>query len=516
MSAATEPVTKLDLRIMLSSERLRAALIAVLSGVLFALAFPRAGFAWAAPLGAGALFWTWQRASLKRAFFLGWLCGIVFFTIAFWWWSTTIQTAVGPLAYVAVIFSAALEGLAIACAAAMTVIARRRVVPALVPLAAALAFAITEWIRSIGVIGVPFAQLGTTQVETPLRALGAYIGTSGLTLAVFALGAYAAYALRTRTWQAFASCALVIVVAASAAWSAWPARAVAAPRIPVVAVQANIAQSLKWQPGSLQRAVTVYTAMTRIAIAHHPQLVVWPETVIALYGEGLNGDPQLIAQFTALAEQANATIVVGGIRLHDGQYYNSLYMFTPAGISGVYDKRQLVPFAEHFPSKQFLFWLPYIGALNGNYAQGDGSGVFTTNAGLPIGALICWESAFGDLAYDEVRNGAQVLVIATDDAWFGTSSGPYQHAQIAQMRAIESGEYVVRAAATGISGIIAPDGTWQTRLPLDVPGTASGFVGPAVGSFFARIGPTRVWLALIAFYALLLLAAGPRVAERAR
>jgi apolipoprotein N-acyltransferase len=291
---------------------------------------------------------------------------------------------------------------------------------------------------------------------------------------------------------------------------------VAAPRIPVVAVQANIAQSLKWQPGSLQRAVTLYTAMTRIAIAHHPQLIVWPETVIALYGEGLNGDPQLIAQFTALAEQANATIVVGGIRLRNGQYYNSLYLFTPTGISGVYDKRQLVPFAEHFPGKQFLFWLPYIGALNGNYAEGDGSGVFATSTGLSIGALICWESAFGDLAYDEVRHGARVLVIATDDAWFGTSSGPYQHAQIAQMRAIESGEYVVRAAATGISGIVAPDGTWQTRLPLDVPGNASGFVGPAVGSFFARVGPTRVWLALIAFYALLLLVAGRRDAGQAR
>jgi apolipoprotein N-acyltransferase len=495
---------------MLSSERLRAALIAMLSGVLFALAFPRVGFAWAAPLGAGALFWTWQRASLKRAFFLGWLCGIVFFTITFWWWSTTIQSAVGFLAYAAVIASAALEGLAIACAGALTVIARGRVAPALVPLVAALAFAITEWLRSIGVIGVPFGQLGTTQVETPLRALGAYAGTSGLTLAVFALGAYAAYALRTRSWRSFASCALVVILATGAAWVAWPARHVPAPRVPVVAIQANIAQSLKWQPGSLQRAVTLYTAMTRIASAHHPQLIVWPETVIALYGEGLNGDPQLITQFTALAEQANATIVVGGIRLNNGQYYNSLYLFTPAGISGVYDKRQLVPFAEHFPGKQFLWWLPYVGALNGNYAQGDGSGVFATTAGLRIGALICWESAFGDLAYDEVRSGAQVLVIATDDAWFGTSSGPYQHAQIAQMRAIESGEYVVRAAATGISGIIAPDGRWQTRLPLEVPGNAAGFVGPAAGSVFARVGPTRVWIGLIALYALLLLIPGRR------
>lgn len=488
---------------MLSSERLRAALIAVLSGLLFALAFPRAGFAWAAPLGAGALFWTWQRASWKRAFYLGWLCGIVFFTISFWWWSTTIQTAVGPLAYAAVIASAAIEGLAIALAGVMTSIAGRRVAPALVPLAAALAFAITEWLRSIGEFGVPFAQLGVTQVETPLRALGAFIGTSGLTLAIFALGAYAAYGVRTRTWRAFVACVALLAIAASAAWLAWPARNAPTPQVPVVAVQGNIAQSLKWQPGSLERAVKIYTAMTRTAIALHPRLIVWPETVIALSGAGLNQDSQLLARFTSLAAQANATIVAGSIHVTQSQYYNALFLFTPSGVSGIYDKRQLVPFAEYFPGKQFLWWLPYVGSLNGGFSEGDGSGVFSTSAGLSIGELICWESAFGDLAYDEVRNGAQVLVVSTDDAWFGTSSGPYQHAQIAQMRAIESGEYVVRAAATGISGIIAPDGSWQARLPLDVQGNVSGEVGPPVGSFFARIGPTRIWIALIALYVLL-------------
>ncbi|HUN29115.1 MAG TPA: apolipoprotein N-acyltransferase, partial [Alphaproteobacteria bacterium] len=457
-----------------------------------------------APLGAGALFWTWQRASWRRALCLGLLCGIVFFTISFWWWSTTIQTVVGPLAYVAVVAGAAIEALAIGLAGVMTAIASRRVAPALLPLAAALAFASTEWLRSIGVIGVPFAQLGVTQVETPLRALGAFIGTSGLTLTVFALGAYAAYALRTRTGRAFAACAVVVAVAAVAAWSAWPARFAPAPRVPVVAVQGNIAQSLKWQPGSLERAVERYTAMTRTAMSLHPRLIVWPETVIAMSGEGLNQDSQLLEQFTLLAAQANATIVAGSIHVSQNRYYNSLYLFTPIGLAGIYDKRQLVPFAEHFPGKAFLWWLPYVGSLNGGFSEGDGTGVFPTTAGLAIGELICWESAFGDLAYDEVRDGAQVLVVSTDDAWFGTSSGPYQHAQIAQMRAIESGEYVVRAAATGISGIVAPDGTWQERLPLDVQGNVSGKVGPAVGSVFARVGPTRIWFALLALYLLLI------------
>ncbi|HTX55983.1 MAG TPA: apolipoprotein N-acyltransferase [Candidatus Acidoferrales bacterium] len=500
---------------MLSSERLRAALLAALAGLLFALAFPRAGFAWAPPLGAGALFWTWQCASWKRALFLGWICGLVFFTISFWWWSTTIQTAVGALAYAAVVASAAIEALAIGLAGVMTAIASRRTAPALVPLAAACAFAITEWLRSIGPLGVPFAQLGVTQVETPLRALGAYVGTAGLTATVFCAGAYGAYALRARGARAFIACIAVIAIAAGAAWFAWPARRASAPVVPVVAVQGNIAQSLKWQPGSLTRAVDVYTAMTRAAIALHPRLIVWPETVIAISGAGLNGDPALVTRFTGLAAQADATLIVGSIHVVNGRYYNALYVFTGAGIMGIYDKRQLVPFAEYFPGQRFLWWLPAVGALNGDFTPGDGNGVYATSAGLPIGALVCWESAFGDLAYDEMRDGAQVLVVATDDAWFGTSSGPYQHAQIAQMRAIEAGAYVVRAAATGISGIIAPDGTWEARLPLDVPGNVAGRVGPAVGSFFARIGPTRVWFAFIAVYALLLVTGRRRDEEPA-
>ena len=165
-------------------------------------------------------------------------------------------------------------------------------------------------------------------------------------------------------------------------------------------------------------------------------------------------------------------------------------------------------FAEWFPGRAFLSWLPYIGALNGGLTPGGTNGVYSTSA-LPIAPLICWESAFADLAYAQMQRNAQILVVSTDDAWFGTTSGPYMHAQIAQLRAVESGAYVVRAAATGISGIIAPDGRWQARSRLEQQTTVAGKVGRRVPTLFARIGPTRVALALIALYGLLFLV--PRV-----
>lgn len=490
---------------MLSSNRALSAALAAVGAVLLALSLPHFGAAWLAPIGASALFLAWEHTSWKRAFATGWFAGWIFFTISFWWWSTTIVTEVGWLAYVAVAAGAALEACAVGAAGALGALARARALPALAPLATAAAFTFTEWIRSIGVIGAPFAQLGYTQASTPLRVFAAFIGSNGITFVLCVCAAYLAYAIANQRYRALAIAVATTAVATVILWLAWPARSMPAPTIPVAAVQGNIAQSLKWQPGLLQMSIDRYAQMTRVAEAAQPKLILWPETVIALNGLGLTERPDLMQQFTALAKSGNTTIVAGSIRFMNAKAYNSLFVFTPIGMTGIYDKHQLVPFAEHFPGHEWLFWLPYIGSLNGNFGEGTTANVFPTAAGLTIGPLICWESAFSDLTYDEVRNGAQVLTIATDDAWFGTSSGPYQHAQIAQLRAVESGDYVLRAAATGISGVIAPDGTWQKQLPLQTQGIVEGKVGAPMPTLFSRIGPNNVFYGLVILYLLILL-----------
>jgi apolipoprotein N-acyltransferase len=123
---------------------------------------------------------------------------------------------------------------------------------------------------------------------------------------------------------------------------------------------------------------------------------------------------------------------------------------------------------------------------------------------LDVAPLICWESAFSDVVHDQIARGASMLAISTDDAWFGESAGPYQHAQIAQIRAIESGRWVLRAAATGISGIIAPSGHWTQRSNLDEQIAINGFVGPPVQTLFATLGPWNVAYMLFGFYVLAL------------
>lgn len=482
---------------------LRASVAAV-AALLLSLAFPKAGAAWLAPIGAAALFWAWEGASWKRAFGLGWFAGTIFFTINFWWWSTSIKEEVGALAYAAVVAGAALEAFAIGAVGALCALLYRRALPALAPLGVAAAFALFEWLRSVGVFGVPFGALGYTQADTPLRIFAAYGGTTSVTFVICALGAYLADAVRRQTLRPLLACAATIVLALAGAWWFWPARALPPAQIPVASVQGNIAQSLKWQAGSLEKAVATYTDLTQRAIARDPKLIVWPETVIAIRGAGLNQDPALIARFTQLAQAARATIVVGSIEVRGSGYYNALFFFTPQGLTATYDKRQLVPFAEFFPGKNVLGWLPYIGALNGGFSEGTVDGVYPTLAGLSAAPLICWESAFDDLAHSQIAQGAGLLVVSTDDAWFGTSSGPYQHAQIAQLRAVEAGAYVVRAAATGISGIIAPNGTWSAQLGLEREGVVQANVAPPVGSIFARLGPQPIAFAFGIVYLLAL------------
>ncbi len=482
---------------MVPSLPLRDAGVVACAAIVVAAAFPKFGAAWVVPFGTAGLFWVWQGSSWKGAALAGWFFGIIFFALDFAWVGHTVAHYIGVFGPFIAFGPALFEAPFIALAGLLASAAYARMRPAAAPLAVAAAFTICEWLRSIGVLAVPFDQLGYTQADSPLRALAAYGGTYGITFVLCVLGAYLADALRRRTWRPLAICAIAVAVATSLAWLAWPARHLSPPRIPVAAIQGNIAQSFKWN--SLPLAVTRYTTMTRAASAANPRLVVWPETVIPT---ALNVDLPLLHHFADLARETHTTIVAGSIDIKRRSVYNALFVFDPHGGYATYDKRQLVPFAESFPGRAFLSWLPYIAALNGGITSGRVDGVYATTA-LPIAPLICWESAFADLAYAQVRDGAQLLVISTDDAWFGETSGPYLHAQIAQLRAIETGAYVVRAAATGVSGIIAPDGTWQSRARVNQQRVVTGLVGARVPTLFSRIGPTNVALAFVALYVLL-------------
>ena len=475
--------------------RVRDAIVAACAGVVLALAFPKVGVAFFAPVGAAALFWTWRDASWKRAFGLGWFAGLIFFSIACSWAGYTVGPYLGAFAPAVVLVPAAYLGLFFGAAGAATSWARARAPRWAGPLVFAAAFAFFEWLRSIGTFGVPFGQLGTSQVGAPLAPLGAFAGTFGITFVLCALGGALADSLLRRTWRPIAGYAIATVALCALAWTFWPARFAAPPTVRVAAIQGDIAQSLKWTPGAAVVAIDRYEAQTRTLAAFHPQLVVWPETAVA---EPLNRDPRTLARLSDLSRDVNATLVVGAQRYQAPRgIYNSLYIFDHGSLTDIYDKRQMVPIVETMPP--FLAWLPYVSDLGGGaMSAGTRDSVYSAG-GLRFAPLICWETGFADVAHAQVRNGAQVLVVATDDAWFGETAGPPMHAQISQMTAIENGMWMVRAASTGVSGIIAPDGSYAARADLDVQAVVRGTVGLPPGSLYARTGP----LPIAAFFVLL-------------
>jgi apolipoprotein N-acyltransferase len=474
--------------------------VAAIGAGLLSLGLPKANLAPLGLVGLTLIFWAWFGLSPRSAFWTGWISGILYFSATFGWFGETAGAYVAPFGFALVLLPAILEGFAFAIAGALVALAWTAGRRTVAPLAGAAAFAALEWLRSSGPLGLPFGNLAYAYVGTPLAALAAYVGSFGLTFVVCVIAAYVAYALRTwrdeRASRTAATALLLVVVAATAAWAWWPARHAPRATVPVAAIQGNIAQSIKWTPGAFETANARYEALTRWAARGRPAFILWPETVVTTE---LNLDWGLLARIADLARQSNAELIVGAKELRPEGEYNSLYYFRPDGLAnGTYRKQRLVPFVEQLPAEGVLGRLPGA-SLVSRFRSGTTTGIRTVD-GLRIAPMICWESAFDGVAHSAVADGAQAFVIATDDAWFGRTAGPYQHAQIAQMRALETGAWIVRAAATGISGIIAPDGRYVQSAQLDHIAIVQGTIGPPARTLYASIGAIPVGLTLIALY----------------
>lgn len=498
---------------MFSSHSARALAAASLCAVALHFAFPRTGLVWLEPLALAGLFAVWFTLPPLAASINGYCTGIVFFTLGFLWFGETAGKLVGSFGFIVSVGPAVIEAFAFAAAAACISYLARTTRPALAPAAAAAAFMLAEIARSSGLLGVPLGEIGVPLIDSPLRPLAATFGVYGLGFAVACIAAYlGATLLDRRRWPSVAIAIAIVAAATTVSWFVWPARTVAAPSLRVAAVQGNIRQAIKATEPAFRLAVSRYSTMTAGLAATHPAFVLWPETVIlAVMNANDARSAALRAQFGALARSLHTEIAVGTLD-QDPQTQslrNALYFFGPSGtIVHVFAKRQLVPMTEFLPGPQWLRALPFTDLIS-HFTPGSGTQI---EPALGVGALICWESMFGDLAFDQVRDNARFFAIATDDAWFGTTDGPYQHAQFATVRAVESGRWVLRAASTGISGIIAPDGTWTERTQLETQTTVSGLIGPPQPSLYAMYGPTPVILGIAFVFVLGIVLRRTRVA----
>jgi len=326
------------------------------------------------------------------------------------------------------------------------------------PLTIAVLYPVFEWIETKFWTGVPWNRLGLGQLcgnftLTVLSSslLGPYF-TTFLIVFVSALVAYAVYTRRFKRYLLVAAsvflaniiCGLSVIVFSTAG-----------DPVTVSAVQGNYSSSEKWS-ASVSETMETYKELTRKAAAAGAETVIWPETAItSTVSDGTATDKTL----SSLAEECNIMLCVGIFENIKGELCNVIRVYLPDGsvLSDSYSKRHLVPFGEYVPERKLIETLfpplVEIGLLDRDLGEGTASSVKVYNR-TAYGWLICFDSIYETLSTTSVSDGAEIILMSTNDSWFGTSRALYMHTAQARLRAIENLTPVVRAANTGISACI--------------------------------------------------------------
>jgi apolipoprotein N-acyltransferase len=212
-------------------------------------------------------------------------------------------------------------------------------------------------------------------------------------------------------------------------------------------------------------------------------LVVWPES--AAWPYSFDRDPSFARDVEALAARG-CWLIFNSTHEAGDTVYNSAYLLSPRGALARYDKRHLVPFGEYVPFRDVFSFVRKLAREAGTFAAGSGVHLLPWGSER-LGMSICYEVVFPAEVAELVRGGATILVTITNDAWYGDTAAPWQHLRAARFRAAENRRPMLRAAITGVSALIAPDGSVAAELPLFRPGVIRARVaGRTELTFFTR------------------------------
>ncbi|MCX2924891.1 apolipoprotein N-acyltransferase [Streptomyces sp. NEAU-W12] len=331
---------------------------------------------------------------------------------------------------------------------------RGRVVTALVVLPSAWLAA--ELVRSWEALGGPWGVLGASQWQvTAALRLASVGGVWLLSFLVVLLNVAVAVLLTVRRARVPAVTGLVAVgVVTASVWAGAPV-AEAGGRARIAVVQPGVVAG----PDSADRRFDREVRLTRQLAGQGVDLVVWGESSV---GFDLGARPDLARRLAALSRTTGAEILVNvdARRSDRPGIYKSSVLVGPDGLTGDrYDKMRLVPFGEYIPARSLLGWVTSVGEAAGeDRRRGTGQVVMDAGAGLRIGPMVCFESAFPDISRNLAEDGADVLLAQSSTSTFQQSWAPEQHASLAALRAAETGRPMVHATLTGVSAVHGPDG----------------------------------------------------------
>ena len=441
-----------------------------------------------AVIGLVAFVWLWDGASTARiAGLRAWVWGIGHFAVGSYW---MIEAFFVPPADFAPLGPPAVLGLAVVLGAFPAAAAwlSKKLALRWPPLAGgyrrlvllAIAWTVGEWLRGHIFTGYPWNPLAHVWAfATPLLQGAALVGVYGLSALSFII-----LAAPAGGWRAAGAALALVGLAGVAGQQVMPPVATAAGPI-IRIVQPNVPQAEKWRDEFRAREMKRLIDLSRREGFDRLAAVVWPETAVPFIVQPDSSGLSMLATAAPRGGYLLAGAARAGRVVNDG-VWNALVVVNPDGdVVATYDKVHLVPFGEYIPFHKEL--PPLTGLIGrGSFEKGD---AFTTIAlpGLPaFSPLICYEATF---PAEVVGRGARPawLLNVTNDAWFGTSSGPYQHLASARLRSVEEGLPMIRAANTGVSAVIDGYGRILDSLDMEREGVIDHVLPPArAATLYAR------------------------------
>ncbi|MDQ6992796.1 MAG: apolipoprotein N-acyltransferase [Mariprofundus sp.] len=428
--------------------------LAFVLGAVMPFAFSPFDQLWLAPL----LLAAWLKLLMhEKALAVGYLFGLGWFGLGAWWLAPTLHTF-GHLPWLLACFCVLLVGSVMALLPALLawLCWRSAGKSAWILLAFPAAAVLEEWVRGHLFTGLPWMAMGNLILDTPAVGWAAWFGVYGAA-SLPALLAASLVLLSTRHWRSAAAGVITLLLLVLLAPQPYGSSGAV---YHATMVQANIPQDKKWDRAFVNETMRRYAKLSRLA-AKNSDIMIWPEAAVPFF---LERSPSWNGWMHDQLAIWQTPLLFGGLKLTGGgTAQNGLIAADPAADAWQFaGKQHLVPFGEYVPA-----WIPFLHTLVpeiADFKAAQGSGVVVLG-GHRYGALICYESLFPELSRARVQHGAELLINITNDAWYGTTPAAWQHFQAARMRAVETGRYVLRAANTGVTAVIAPNGVVQRSLP---------------------------------------------------
>jgi apolipoprotein N-acyltransferase len=345
-----------------------------------------------------------------------------------------------------------------------------------------------EWLRGWALSGFPWLSLGYAMIDSPLKGWAPLFGVYGVTWATATIAVALNVLLMPSVpiLRRFAALgAIVALFAVPALLGRYDWTRPAGLPLSIAAVQGAVSQDQKWQAKNLDETMSRYSRLT--ADAWGARLIVWPEAALPVLANDIQ---DYLRRLQELGREHGSDFAIGLVNYQPEtkQFHNGLLVLSDSG-GGWYYKRHLVPFGEYFPVPAFVrSWMRLMSLPYDDITPGSEHQPILSAAGQKLGLTICYEDAFGSQQRKILRD-ATLLINVTNNAWYGDSTAPHQHLQIARMRALEAGRYLVRAANDGITAAIGPHGEVVARLPQFQEAVLRAEVRPMTGlTPYARFG----------------------------